>query len=77
MSGKGAGIYRATAVVDFPRVARFLDPILTAITTHDMTLEAKGDSIKSCPHSGVDGCGRQWGNCILWSKPAAFQISTG
>lgn len=31
--------YTATAVVDFPRVDEFLDPILASIATHDMTVE--------------------------------------
>lgn len=31
-------LYRATADVVFPRLARFLDPILTSIATHDMRI---------------------------------------
>ena len=36
-------LYRATALVDFPRVAEFLDPILTSIATHDMTVTGSGN----------------------------------
>lgn len=32
-------LYRATANVEFPEVAEFLDPILTSIATHDMTVK--------------------------------------
>jgi NADPH-dependent ferric siderophore reductase len=35
-------LYRATALVDFPLVTEFLDPILTAIATHDMTVTGGG-----------------------------------
>ncbi len=36
-------ICRATAAVDFPRIAEFLDPILASIATHDMAVEHAGD----------------------------------
>lgn len=32
------GLYKAAAVVDFPRVDQFLDPILRSIGTHDMAV---------------------------------------
>ncbi|WP_428032586.1 DUF2218 domain-containing protein [Ancylobacter sp.] len=34
-------LYRATASVNFPRLAQFLDPILAAIATHDMRVEGE------------------------------------
>jgi NADPH-dependent ferric siderophore reductase len=34
---------RATATVDFPRIAEFLDPILASIATHDMAIQHAGD----------------------------------
>ncbi|WP_026868650.1 siderophore-interacting protein [Inquilinus limosus] len=41
----GRRVYRATAVVAFPRLAEFLDPILDSIATHDMTIVAREDGL--------------------------------
>ncbi|WP_346891331.1 siderophore-interacting protein [uncultured Roseibium sp.] len=36
------GVYRAEATVDFPKIEEFLDPIVSSIATHDMTITRDG-----------------------------------
>lgn len=40
-NGSPRHVYTATAVVDFPRIAEFIEPILTSIATHDMSVAAE------------------------------------
>lgn len=42
-SNRGERLYRAVATVRFPRIAKFLDPILTTIATHDMSVSQEGE----------------------------------
>ncbi|SEB73822.1 NADPH-dependent ferric siderophore reductase, contains FAD-binding and SIP domains [Nitratireductor aquibiodomus] len=35
-------VFRASSIVDFPRIADFLDPIVSSIDTHDMEIEQEG-----------------------------------
>ncbi|MGO4832592.1 DUF2218 domain-containing protein [Rhizobiaceae sp. 2RAB30] len=42
-SNRGERLYRAAATARFPRVAEFLDPILTTIATHDMSVTSEGE----------------------------------
>lgn len=56
----------ATAQVDFPRIDAFFDQILTAIATHDMTVEADGDGYRVTSPFGRGGMKARQGQLGLW-----------
>ncbi|APO68999.1 siderophore-interacting protein [Rhizobium gallicum] len=39
-------VYSATSIIDFAKVAEFLDPIISSIATHDMTVSEEGGLYK-------------------------------
>nr|WP_235964111.1 hypothetical protein [Brucella pseudintermedia] len=36
-------LFKAAASIEFPQIQQFLEPILTSIATHDMTVTPHGD----------------------------------
>lgn len=54
----GPRAYRATADVSFPRLERFLDPILSSIETHDMTVREAPDAAGGAAYEVASPFGR-------------------
>ncbi len=65
MSNPSAPSCTASAVIAFPRLADYLEPILAAIATHDMTVRAESD------HHAVTAA---FGSATLRVRPGALHI---
>ncbi|MBS9478452.1 siderophore-interacting protein [Ancylobacter radicis] len=63
--------YRATTHVSFPRLDRFLDPILTSIATHDMTVSPAQDAASGEAYEVASPFGR----ARLEIRPGQLRLS--
>ncbi|MGV6871774.1 DUF2218 domain-containing protein [Pseudochelatococcus sp. B33] len=62
---RGQRLYRATAIVDFPRIADFLDSVLTSIATHDMTVT---------PENGIHRVTTPFGHATVEALPGRLNL---
>lgn len=64
-------LFRATADVRFPRLDHFLDPILSSIETHDMTVRAAPDAAEGLAYEVTSA----FGNARLDIQPQRLRLT--